>query len=173
MPSESFDIKKRLMRLVEEYPGLHLRELARQADISEALAGYHLDRLVEEDHVESRTEKGFRRFYPAGAPAPTEDEQEMLSMLRRATPLEIVVYLLEEGPSSHREITDQLDLAKSTVSYHLDKLREAGIVVQDDEGLYMLDDPRGIERLLIRWEPPTGLTDQFADLWERFYYHER
>lgn len=168
-PSE-LDIKKRLVRLVETYPGLHLRELAREADVSEALAGYHLDRLEADDHVRSEAEAGFRRFYPVDAPAPTADERELLNILRRAVPLEIVVYLLEEGASVHADVTDQLGLAKSTVTYHVSNLRDAGIVERLDDGRFALSDPRRIERLLIRWEPPEDLTDRFADLWRKFYY---
>lgn len=170
MPPSELDIKKRLVLLVETYPGLHLRELAREAGISEALAGYHLDRLEEADHVRSETEGGFRRFYPVDAPGPTAKERELLNLLRRAVPLEVVVFLLEEGASSHGEVTDQTGLAKSTVSYHLSNLAEAGIVERDDEGRFALADPRGIERLLLRWEPPKDLTDRFAELWRKFYY---
>lgn len=173
MPEESFDVKVRLVRLVERYPGLHLRELAREADVSEALAGYHLDRLEDDDHIESRTEEGFRRFYPLEAPGPTEEERELLAILRRQTPLEIVVYLIEEGPSSHAEITRQVDLAKSTVSYHLSNLQEAGLVERGDDDRFGLVDARRIERILLRWEPPQDLTDKFAELWRRFYYHDR
>lgn len=170
MPPREIDIKKRLVRLVEEYPGLHLRELAREADISEALAGYHLDRLEDQGHVRSEAEGGFRRFYAEDVPAPNAAERELLNLLRRAVPLEVVVFLLEEGPSAHAEVTDQLDLAKSTVSYHLSNLVDAGIVERLDDGRFDLADPRGIERLLIRWEPPDDLTDRFADLWQKFYY---
>lgn len=173
MPDESFDVKKRLVRLVERYPGLHLRELAREADVSEALAGYHLDRLEEEDLIESRTEEGFRRFYPLEAPGPDEAEREVLAVLRRQTPLEIVVYLIEQAPASHTEITEQVGLAKSTISYHLSNLREAGLVERRDDDRFELVDPRRIERLLLRWEPPTDLTDKFAELWHRFYYQDR
>lgn len=172
MVEESFDVKKRLMRLVERYPGLHLGELAREADVSKALAGYHLDALEEEGHLESRTEEGYRRFYPLEAPGPDDEERELLTVLRRPIPLEVTVYLIEEGPASHSEITDQVDLAKSTVTYHLGNMQDAGVVKRRDDDRFELTDRRRIERLLIRWEPPTGLVDRFADLWRRFYYQD-
>lgn len=174
MTAETFDARKRLLRLIGEYPGLHLRELAREARLSEALAGYHLGHLVAAGHVVDRAEHGFRRFYPVKGPALSERDLQHLSLLRQPVPLQIVVRLAERSPATHQELTDMLGLAKSTVSYHLAKLQEAGVVAPAVRGAgFVLRDARHVERLLLRWEPPADLTERFQSMWRRFYAGHR
>lgn len=172
MAKDALRIRKRLIQLIEEFPGLHLREIARQANMSEALALYHLDQLEEAGAVESRTEEQFRRFFPAEAPSIEERDRDLMALLRQRVPLQIALYLLDVEDATHGEITKQLQLAKSTVSYHLDKLTKADFVVQED-GRIRLREPRRVERLLLRWEPPRSLTDRFTTLWTRFYRGRR
>lgn len=167
-----FDQRRQLARLIEQYPGLHLRELARQADISEALAGYHMDALQSAGLVEIQEDGVYKRFYPAKGPSPTETEKDLIKILRQRVPLQIVLNLLEGKQMPHTELTARLGLAKSTVSYHLAKLRDAGIIAAG-EGTLFLAEPKRIERLLIKWEPPRDLTDSFADLWEGFFLKKR
>ena len=40
--------RDRIRAIVVQFPGLHLREIARQMDISLALVQYHIPRLVED-----------------------------------------------------------------------------------------------------------------------------
>lgn len=172
MAKDALGIRKRLVQLVEKFPGLHLREIARQAEMSEALALYHLDQLEEAGVVESRTEEQFRRFFPAEAPSVEEEDRDLMALLRQRVPLQIALYMLDVGKATHGDITKELQLAKSTVSYHLDKLANADFVLQE-EGKFRLREPRRVERLLLRWEPPQSLTDRFTTLWTRFYRGRR
>lgn len=174
MTSSSLNLRRELLRLVTAFPGLHLRELARQAGLSESLAAYHLDALQAEGAVKARTEGNFRRFYPLGAPAPNEADRELMGVLRQAVPLQIAVVLLETPGVTHAVLTEALGLAKSTVSYHLVKLQEADVVVRAAHGPgFTLREPRRVERLLLRWEPPKGLVGRFAELWTTFYTARR
>ncbi len=172
MAKDALGIRKRLVHMVEEFPGLHLREIARQAEMSEALALYHLDQLEENGVVESRTEEQFRRFFPADTPSIEEEDRDLMALLRQRVPLQIALYLLDVGSATHGQVTDQLQLAKSTVSYHLEKLGKADFVTQE-QGRFRLREPRRVERLLLRWEPPRSLTDRFTTLWTRFYRGRR
>lgn len=161
-------VAKRLLRLVRSYPGLHLRELAREARISEQRALYHLDRLQDRSVVASRSDDGYRRFYVAEGEGPTRDDRRILALLRQALPLQIIVSLLERGEATHKELTEDLGRAKSTVSFHLQKVRDAGLLRERGKAI-RLRDPEHVEALLLRWQPPESLTDRFAGQWEAFY----
>lgn len=170
MTTSSFETRKRLLQLAQTYPGLHMREIARQADLSEALAGYHLDALVAEGLMSSVAEEGFRRFYPAHGAAPSEPDRELVALFRQRVPLQITLILLARPRATHAEITEELGLAKSTVSHHLAKLKGARVVVTSPDGrLIALREPKRVERLLLRWEPPEDLIDRFSELWRNFY----
>jgi predicted transcriptional regulator len=170
MTESSLDIRRRILRRLEAFPGLHLREVARQEGLSEALAGYHLDALVAQGDLEERVEANYRRFYPTRGATPTDEERALLGVLRQPAPLEIVVFLFDRDEATHAEITGQLGLSKSTVSYHLHKLVEAGLVapVEGRPGFRLVDAKR-IGRLLIKWEPTRDATDRFSRLWGSFY----
>lgn len=176
---EALDLETRraVYRHLLEYPGLHLRELTREIDLSPTTVRYHLDQLVDADLVTRTDEDGYTRFYPRveGGPGPRDvvgaDEKEVLNLLRQRVPLGIVLHLLTEGPTPQGELAEALDVAASTASYHLDKLREAGVVDRERQGrsvLYSLENPVEVGDLVHRYEPPRDLADTFADLFESF-----
>jgi DNA-binding transcriptional ArsR family regulator len=176
---EALDLETRraVYQHLLEYPGLHLRELTREIDLSPTTVRYHLDTLVDADLVTRTDEDGYTRFYPRveSEPGPREvvgaDEKELLNLLRQRVPLGIVLHLLNEGPTPQGELAESLDVARSTASYHLDKLQEAGAVTSERDGrsvLYSLVDPVETGDLVHRFEPPRDLADAFADLFESF-----
>ncbi|MGQ0536171.1 MAG: ArsR family transcriptional regulator [Methanobacteriota archaeon] len=174
MSGSAIEIKRRLVSLVARYPGLHLRELARQAEVSEQLAGYHLNNLVADGLVEAVEESGYRRFYAASGERPRSEERETLALIRQPVPFQVLLFLLQRGSATHDEIRAETRVSKSTVTYHLSKLRDAGLVepVEGHPG-FRVSDRRRIERLIVRWRPTPDLVDRFADLWRRFYSHRR
>lgn len=168
------ETRRALLELVERYPGLHVRELARQAKMSEALASYHLQHLVDADLVEAVEDRRFLRFYSRKTQVPAEENRDLMALLRRRVPLQVALVLLERGSASYQEITRELDLAKSTVSYHLATLQAAGLVRRaGPEDAFVLADPRRVMRLLLRWQPPKDTVSRFGELWSRFYARQR
>lgn len=168
--TRSIEIRRQLLRAVERFPGLHLRELARHAETSEALASYHLQALAEGGHIESRVEGQNLRFFPKNVASPPEADRELLGLLRRPIPLQIAVLLIEQGTARNQDLAKRLHLAKSTVSYHVTNLVATGLLEHDDAtGETRLRDPKRVERLLLRWTPPQDMTDRFGSLWRRFY----
>ena len=173
MTSSEPDVHSRIVALVRGFPGIHLREVARQLDVSEALAGYHLDLLVAEQRIRSEVRDGYRRFYVAGAHPETARERELLALLRQRVPLRIILILLERGTVMHADLADKLDLSKAAVSYQLGKLVDAGVVEHAEGGGFRLVDRPGIERALKRWKPTPDVIERFSDLWESFYSRKR
>ena len=164
------DVRRRILARIQRFPGLHVRELAREEGLSEALALHHLDSLTADGITLSRDDGGFRRFYAATGAGPAEEDRDTLELLRQRVPLQIVVLLLEQGVATHTEMMAETALRKAAVSYQLGKLKAGGIVGPALEGPgFRLVDPRRIERLLVRWNPPPDLTDRFAALWRSFY----
>jgi predicted transcriptional regulator len=165
---ETIATRRAILALVERYPGLHVRELARQASMSEALALYHLDQLAESEFIEAIDDGNYRRFYPRKG-APVEEDRELMGWLRRRVPLQIALLLLERPALTHQELTEALQLAKSTVSYHVTTLEGARFLERGPNDLIMLQNPRKVTRLLTRWEPPEDAVSRFGALWSRFY----
>lgn len=166
-------IRQRVHAAVRRYPGIHVRGLERQLAISAPLAQYHLKRLVADGWLEARTQGGYARYYPTNKGDQTEiagSDQRLLGVLREEVPLHIVLLLLDHGPQPHGAIVERTGLAKSTVSYHLAKMADVGLVdrVAGSVAIRLVDRER-VYRLLLAHEPTPDLIETFANLWEDLY----
>ena len=165
-------MRRRIVALVRDYPGLHLREVARQLDTSVALVEYHLPRLVDAGHVHAERTEGFLRLFPRGdatMPRVDPDDRVWVAALREHNALQIVLLLAEAGaPVRHKDIAERLGMGKSRLSFHANKLEAIGLLRRDQQGLSLVD-PARTQRLLVRHRPTPDLRDRFASLWLAFY----
>jgi predicted ArsR family transcriptional regulator len=160
----------RLLALVEAYPGLHVRELARQLGTSVALVEYHLEALERQGKVELRPDLRYRRAYLRGAGAVPAADRKALDLLRRRLPLRIVLELLNApGPLRHAELAERLGMGKSKLSFHLQALEQAGLVERDGAGALRAREAGRLRRLLERWKPTPDVLSEFEDAWSELY----
>jgi len=169
MPKPEIEVenRKKIYELIEEFPGLHMREIKRRTDMSMNLVRYHLDQLKKYGVVEEVEEGEYKRYYPKEGERRVDfEDKRYLALLREEIPLSVVVYLLSEGePVSHSDIKEELDIAASTLSYHLKKMRKKGLLEKQGRQ-YWLSEPEEISNLLVKYEPPKDVIDEFIDLWE-------
>ncbi|MFA5861889.1 MAG: ArsR family transcriptional regulator [Candidatus Thermoplasmatota archaeon] len=166
-------MRKRVYDAVRRYPGIHLRGIEKYLSTSSALANYHLKKLQDDGYVEAREQSGYLRLYPTSkgkSARVTEKDIPLLGILREETALHVVLVLLDRGPRTHTELTTEIGGAKSTMSYHLAKLGEAGIVEREPGSTRLrLHDRERIYRLLLAYDPTPDLTSAFAELWDDLY----
>jgi predicted transcriptional regulator len=158
---------------IRRYPGIHVRGLERELKVSAALVQYHLKKLEAEGYVEAHDQGGYARYYPTEkgkAVRITPEDMPLLAVLREEVPLHVALLLLDKGPLTHGELVANLGIAKSTVSYHLAKLAETGLVdrVPGTAQIRLVDRER-VYRLLLTYRPTAEFLDAFADLWEDLY----
>ncbi|HVL87344.1 MAG TPA: ArsR family transcriptional regulator [Candidatus Thermoplasmatota archaeon] len=166
---EDVSVREKVLDLIRRYPGLHVREVERQLGVSPALASYHLRRLAEGGLLRAETHGEFLRYYPAAAGAPRAGERRLLAILRRPVAAKIALLLLSEGALANKDIALRLGISRATVSYHLHRLSDAGLLQAADERGYELSDPDRVRRLLASFPPAPGILEEFADLWEDLY----
>lgn len=170
-PGPEGEVRRRVYQLVLRYAGIHLRGVEQQLGISSALASYHLHELEAAGWLRSYDMEGYTRWFPgprSRTSAPTREERRLLGLLRGESVLEITLLLLERGPLAHGAIVEATGFAKSTVSYHLDKMEGAGLVVRREEAVDLAD-RQLVEELLLRFQPTPDLRERFRALWEDFY----
>lgn len=168
--------RRRVYELVQEHPGLHQREIARRLDLRASHAEYHLRQLGKAGLLRTEESEGYKRYFVAVEPAEPIPEgaveprdRPWVALLRQKRPLEIAAHLLQQGPSQMGEVADRMGIAASTLSYHVDKLEDAGIVERTRRGnqryLELADRDR-LVRVLLQHEPPDDLVEGFRDLWD-------
>jgi len=166
--------RQRILAVVHQYPGLHLREIQRRAETSAALCEYHLNVLEGWGLVTSSESGGYRRFFPARKPLRplTREDKEVLAVIRQEVPLGIILYLIERPIALHKELLDVVPVTKSTLTYHLKNLIEAGIVERtsppEGKGFRLVGRDRVLQ-LLQDYGPTPDLVDAYGDLWNQIF----
>lgn len=156
--------RDRIRAIVVQFPGLHLREIARQMDISLALVQYHIPRLVEDGVLELEEQDGMQRVYPVKI----QQRRGALAALREPHRLHLCLVLLDAGPQRHGDLAQATGLSKSTVSFHLKRLEKARLIERDGPA-YRLVDPEATRRLIAEHKPTPDVIDKFAKMWGDLY----
>ncbi|AEN06319.1 MarR family transcriptional regulator [Halolamina sp.] len=159
--------RERLLAHVETHPGVHVNALGRELDLATGQVQYHLKRLRDGGAVVADQQYGRTHYFPPGY---TDRERRTLALARRETVRELLLLLIECEESTAGDLTDELGIARSTLSYHADRLVEAELLEQrrGDHGRvrYALVEPTETLRLLeaIRPSLPDRLLDRFTRL---------
>ena len=124
-------VRKNLYEYIDEYPGSHLREIARELDLKPSNAAWHLRKLEQTNLVRSRAIGGKKVYYLVEGGIEARREAVAESILRNHNARRILSYL-KKNPGKHLlEIAHALDLNHHTVKWHIKKLYLAELVEGD------------------------------------------
>lgn len=122
--TDSTNIK--LLNRINNSPGIRYRELLRATGFSNGVMAYHLKKLEKSKRIKvSRSHRRSTRFYPLSIPA---RELRVIEFIRRKTARQIVHFLLQNDSRTFKDIVQFTKKVRSTVSWHLSRLREGGII---------------------------------------------
>jgi len=119
------DIKALLVKHIELTPGIRYRELLRLTGLVNGVLTHHLTALEKANIIKVYRESRLTRYYPVGV---SDKESAILKFVRHEPIREILLFILENETCTFNEIVDHTGKAPSTVSSHLKRLKEAGIV---------------------------------------------
>jgi predicted transcriptional regulator len=159
------ETRTRVLDCVYDNPGIHFNAVGRTLDIATGQTQYHLRKLCREQSLEKEAVCGRTHYYP---PTFSAWERGAIALLRRETTREIVLLLLRQDPMRPGEIADHLELARSTVEWHLSRLVEYDIAEKqetNDTLVIELTRDRALYRLLREIEPK--LLDRVVDRFSR------
>jgi predicted transcriptional regulator len=160
------DVRRQVRDHVRDNPGVHFNALVRNLNIATGQAQYHLRRLGRNDEVVAERIRGRTHYF---APEYDAWERRVLSLYRRETARELITQLLEDGRLSAPTLADRLDVARSTVSWHVDTLEDAGIVGRsyDDRGRVEVELTRPAETVEFLRVVTPSLSDRLVDRFMR------
>ena len=125
--NEFEDPKDVLLRHINNMPGIRYRELLRITGLSNGALAHHLSRLEKSSQirVDREKEKRTTRYYSINIPT---QESDILRQLRNEVSRQIIKLILEHDLRTFNEIVEHLNRASSTTSWHLKRLKDAGII---------------------------------------------
>lgn len=123
------EVRGRMFEVVKRSPGAYLSELSEQAGVPLSTARHHVRVLEREGLLASAKVRGRRRFYPGG-----REDLALAAALNDGATAGVLDALARIGPSSVSALAEELDRDPSTVTHHLTRLEEDGIVLRERDG---------------------------------------
>lgn len=162
------EARRRIVEFVNANPGLHMRELAARLDMAVSTLEYHGYQLVKHGHLVTRESGGFKAFYPGQGM--DRRDKDILYLVRHEAPRRICSHLLLAPGTTPKDLRATLNVSAPTLSFHLNKLRAAGVVREEPAGrtkhLYV-EDPERVANILVTYKASflDDAVDRFAAAW--------
>jgi predicted transcriptional regulator len=159
-------VRARIRDHVRDNPGVHFNAVARNLDLAVGQVQHHLRALEAEDAVVPEGYYGRTHYYP---PDCTDWERGAYAMARRETARDVLVYLLDAGPTAPAEVADALGVARSTLEHHVDNLTEQAIVAKrrDERNRVTLAVTHPETTVAVLGDVTPSPTGRFVDRFER------
>ena len=118
--------RERIYDYILKYPGLHIRDLSRSLNMSKTTLIYHLRYLKKHRFIEENLYENYTRYY--AVKQIDRNHKKMLNLLREKATRRVILYIALNHFSSIDEISKHIHKDRSTVSHHLKKLNDAGVL---------------------------------------------
>lgn len=166
--AENLEIRKRLINIIKNKPGIHFREILREADVAMGELEYHLHVLEKMKLISKKKTPYYTRYYPAYELG--KEDKKIMDLLRQKMLREILLFIMSSENPNHGDIAKQFGLVKSTTSFYLDKLLVNGLIEKKKSGKqvqYSIENPERILRLILLYRKGFGdeLVKRVEGLW--------
>ncbi|MFZ9005693.1 MAG: winged helix-turn-helix transcriptional regulator [Nitrosopumilaceae archaeon] len=119
------DRNLQLQELIEKNPGIQFREIMRNSGLKNGVLSHYLGKLEKNGLVKVMRGPRQTRFYP---PKITEDESIVIKALRKQTPRDLLLALVENDGLEFSELVKKVGKSPSTVSLYLSQIVQDGLV---------------------------------------------
>ncbi|MGH9978038.1 MAG: ArsR family transcriptional regulator [Nitrososphaeraceae archaeon] len=124
---------------------------------------YHLGKLEKggEIRVERHSNNRVTRYFISNI---SKQDSNIIGYFRSKVTRSIMIFVLNNEFCTFNEIVDHIEKASSTVSYHIKRLKEAGILITNygnDRFLYSIADRELIGRILLEYKE--SFTDRIIE----------
>ncbi len=162
------ETRRRIYDHVCDVPGVHLRQIQRDLEMPLGTLEYHLRQLERHDLVTTREDGRFKAYFPTEGM--DRRDRDYLYFLRQEMPRRLALQIADQPDIGFQELKENMPVSGSTVSFHLKKLVEAGLIEDEKVGrqkIYRATDPERIQRIVVRYRKSFAddLVDRFADAW--------
>ncbi|MFT4883312.1 MAG: DNA-binding transcriptional ArsR family regulator [Natronomonas sp.] len=135
------EAREEVYEIVNESPGSYLSEVSEEAGLPLSTTRHHIKVLEREDLVSGVKLRGKRRFYPAYA-----EGVELAAALNDEATASIIDAIARLGSASVSDLADDIGRDPSTISHHLQRLEEDGIITREREGRAVMNKLSGEAR---------------------------
>ena len=133
--------RAQVLQLVQAEPGIHFQDMARRLDMGRGNLEHHLRKMLAAGLLTKVQNGGYACYFPKGS---TDHKVMQAAPVLRSQGGRAVFDAVRANPgASSRDLAVALGLAPSTVSYHLKRLQDAGLVFGAAAGVGVRLSPLG------------------------------
>ncbi|HEY7082941.1 MAG TPA: winged helix-turn-helix transcriptional regulator [Nitrososphaeraceae archaeon] len=147
------DIDESLLACIDRNPGVRYRELLRIFHLGNGVLSYHLAILERIGKIRvDRKRNKITRYYLTGVP---DGDTDLIGQMRNKMTRQLILFMLEHDRCTFGEIVENSGKAPSTISWHLNRLREAGIIsmsLGERTQHYAIVDSREVKKILVMYK---------------------
>jgi predicted transcriptional regulator len=159
------DIQNKLLKCINENPGIRYRELLRSTCLSNGVLTYHLKILEEMRRINTIRQKKATRYYSIAIPI---EELRIIAHLRIRIERAIIIFILEHDLCTFDEIVEYSKKAPSTISWYLRRLCEDRVISihYGEYQLYTIVDRKLVNQILYKYNETftDKLVNNFIDM---------
>ena len=157
---EQIDTRTAIRNAIEANPGIRYRELLRMTGMANGVLAYHLGALEKSDIIRADRKSRMTRYYP---PRVSDSESTIIKYIRHEPIRNILIFIFENDNCTFNEIVERAARAPSTISLHLKRLREDGVILvrYGELHLYRVADKELVSEVLSKYRPT--LVDRMVD----------
>lgn len=111
---------------IRRHPGTHVRGMANALGLATGALQYHLLWLERHGFVKTKRVGFYRLVFPTLVFG--EEQELILGVLSQETPREVLLRLVDDPSASQGELSRGLGLSQPTISWHIDRLVELGVL---------------------------------------------
>ncbi|MCX6663401.1 MAG: winged helix-turn-helix transcriptional regulator [Euryarchaeota archaeon] len=136
-----FKRRREIYEFISQNSGLHMRDISRKLNVPFTSLKYHLNYLEKKGFIISRDDGKYSRYFISLEIG--EKEKRILNCLRKKTTLHIILWFFIAVQCSQKDISRFLEKHPTTISFHLRKMIQTGIIeqVSIDKGVIHNDTP--------------------------------
>jgi predicted transcriptional regulator len=120
-------LRNRIFQYITENPGIHYRAILSDLDLPMGVLSYHLNRLEKGQHIKSRQDGMYRRFYIKST---RTEVKFFLSEIQES----ILSVIKENQGISQSKIANKINVSRKVVNYHVNILDQAGLIYMESRG---------------------------------------
>jgi len=144
------DIDESLLACIDRNPGVRYRELLTNFHLGNGVLTYHLSILEKLGKIRvDRRRNKITRYYLTGVP---DEDTDLIGQMRNKMTRQLVLFILEHDRCTFGEIVENSGKAPSTISWHLNRLRDSGIIsmsLGERTQHYTIVDSREVKKILV------------------------
>src|SRR5919202_3508224 len=121
------EVQNKLIKYINAQPGIRYRELLRLSGLSNGVLTYHIANLEKFGRIiaDRSINNKITRYYPNNIPV---EETDVIGHIRNNAARQIILFILEHDSCTSNEIIEYTKKAPSTISWHLKRLKDSGII---------------------------------------------